>query len=301
MAGLNLPAISLILKIKKTMRLKLQLFATLAAALVACGDDSKQVITPTPEPEPKPEGPIEGYQKIWADEFDGDQINSLYWTIETTTGANQEKQYYTDRPENIRVKDGCLEIEARKESFGGREYTSGRLNSKSKIQFKYGYLEARIWLPSGRGTWPAFWMLGTASVWPACGEIDIMEHSGNNPSVISHALHTLKNNTSNGHYWSKAYEPEGGAEGVWHTYAILWEEDADAGDDTITFLVDGVQSAKQFQPHGIDDTSQWPFCNYFYIVMNMAMGGLMGGEIDDSVFDSEVLMKVDYVRLYQKI
>lgn len=287
------------------MRLKFLFIALLAATFVACGSDnsgSETPLPPAPEPEPTPDSPIDGYQKIWADEFDGEQINTSYWTVETTTGANQEQQYYTDREENIRVKDGCLEIQARKESLGDREYTSGRLNSKGKIQFKYGYLEARIWLPSGRGTWPAFWMLGTASVWPACGEIDIMEHTGQRPTIISHALHTLNKNTSNGQYWTRTYEPVGGAEGVWHTYALLWEEDADAGDDTITFFVDGVESAKQYQPHNVDDKAQWPFCDYFYIIMNLAMGGIMGGEIDQTIFDSsDVVMKVDYVRLYQKI
>lgn len=269
--------------------------------IVACGDDTPTpTLDPTPDPTPEEDAPIAGYTKIWADEFDGTELNTMYWSYDTGVNTNQEQQYYTDRTENVRVEDGCLILEARKESYENREYTSGRLTSKGKIQFKYGYIEARIMLPVGRGTWPAFWMLGTQSVWPACGEIDIMEHSGQNPAVVSHALHTLERNTSNGKYWTATYTPEGGAEGVWHTYALLWEQDADAGDDRITFLVDGVQSAVQYQPHGVEDTSRWPFNSYFYVVLNLAMGGLMGGDIDDAIFANGVQMKIDYVRLYQK-
>ncbi len=266
---------------------------------VACNNDTSEP-NPKPQPTPDNDSPIAGYVKIWGDEFDGTELNTVCWTAENTVGANQEQQYYSDRTKNIRVEDGCLVIEAHKESMGGREYTSGRINSQGKIQFKYGYLEARIMLPKGRGTWPAFWMLGTQSVWPACGEIDIMEHSGQRPAIISHALHTLERNTSNGKYWTAEYTPEGGVEGVWHTYALLWEEDADAGDDRITFMVDGVATAVQYQPHGVEDTSRWPFNSYFYVVLNLAMGGLMGGDIDDASFNNGVVMKVDYVRLYQK-
>lgn len=264
---------------------------------VACNDDTTDT---TIEPKPDNDSPIAGYVKIWGDEFDGTELNTICWTAENTVGANQEQQYYSDRKENVRVEDGCLVIEAHKESLGGRDYTSGRINSSGKIQFKYGYLEARMMLPKGRGTWPAFWMLGTQSVWPACGEIDIMEHSGQRPTIVSHALHTLERNTSNGKYWSTEYTPEGGVEGVWHTYALLWEEDADASDDRITFMVDGIATAVQYQPHGVEDSSRWPFNSYFYIVLNLAMGGLMGGDIDDAAFNDGVVMKVDYVRLYQK-
>lgn len=305
------------------MKLNRILSILLLAALTctaACGSDDDPVqpsggeqIDPTPDPEPDPtpdpdpdptpdpdsDAP-EGYVKIWADEFEGDTLNEAYWNVETIIGANQELQYYADRTENLRVKDGCLEIEARKESMGGREYTSARINTKGKIQVKYGYVEARMWLPAGRGTWPAFWMLGTASVWPTCGEIDIMEHVGSDPTMVSHALHTAEKNGDKGTNWSAKAYPEGGAEENWHTYAILWEEDADAGDDTITFFVDGVQTAKQYQPHGIEDVLRWPFNSYFYVIFNLALGGSMGGTVDDTIFDGSIVMKVDYVRIYQK-
>lgn len=284
-----------------------RIFPLLLLLVVACSNDPVEETPNTdplpdeqPDNKPTDEAPIEGYTKIWGDEFDGDTLNTMYWTAENTVGANQEAQYYSDRAENIRLEDGCLLIEAHKEQLGGREYTSARINSRGKIQFKYGYIETRMMLPRGRGTWPAFWMLGTQSVWPACGEIDIMEHSGQNPAEVSHALHTLERNTSNGKYWSTAYTPEGGVEGVWHTYALLWEEAIDNGDDRITFMVDGVSTAVQYQPHGIEDSARWPFNSYFYVVINLAMGGLMGGVIDDAIFDEGVVMKVDYVRLYQK-
>lgn len=140
----------------------------------ACGNDDDGTTPPPTDPD-SPEAPIEGYSLYWAEEFDSDELNPLNWNVETGVAANQELQYYTDRSENLRVEEGCLVIEARKEPMENREYTSARINTQGKVQIKYGYIEARIWLPAGQGTWPAFWMMGTgASSWPRCGEIDIM-------------------------------------------------------------------------------------------------------------------------------
>lgn len=168
----------------------------------ACGNDDDGTTPPPTDPD-SPEAPIEGYSLYWAEEFDSDDLNPLNWNVETGVAANQELQYYTDRSENLRVEDGCLVIEARKEPMENREYTSARINTQGKVQIKYGYIEARIWLPAGQGTWPAFWMMGTgASSWPRCGEIDIMEHVGKTPGQVTHALHTQNANGNNGRNWN---------------------------------------------------------------------------------------------------
>lgn len=262
----------------------------------ACGDDR--------EPASGPEGsdsdaPIEGYTKYWAEEFDGTTLNTLNWNIETGLAANQELQYYTDRSENLRVEDGCLVIEARKESMGGRAYTSARINTKGKVQIKYGYIEARIWLPAGQGTWPAFWMMGTgASSWPLCGEIDIMEHVGKTPDKVTHALHTMNANGNNGRNWNGS-TTLAEDEGHWNTYGLLWEQETDQDYGRITFYVNGEPSTWKFQPQGADEY-EWPFDNYFYVILNLAIGGTMGGAVNDAIFDDAVLMKVDYVRMWTR-
>lgn len=239
------------------------------------------------------------YVLVWSDEFDGDALDESCWTYEEGGNANQEKQYYTGRSENLRVENGELVIEARREPYYGYEYTSGRINSKGKVTCRYGYVEARIWLPSGCGTWPAFWMMGSEGGWPRCGEIDIMEHIGSDPGMISHALHTTAANGSKGNNWNFLVTGLD-VEGSWHTYAIAWEEKADSGDDLIAFYVDGVKSTTVYAPHGIEDQTRWPFTSEFYVILNLAMGGMMGGEIDDTIFDEPVVMKVDYVRIYRK-
>lgn len=279
-----------------------KLFCTLAAlsalwlAPASCSDDRESAAAPD---NGDSDAPIEGYTKYWAEEFDGQSLNPLNWNVETGLAANQELQYYTDRSENLRLEEGCLIIEARRESMGNRSYTSARINTKGKVQIKYGYIEARIWLPEGQGTWPAFWMMGTgASSWPLCGEIDIMEHVGKTPDKVTHALHTLNANGNNGRNWN-ASTPLAEAEGHWNTYGLLREPESDQENGRITFYVNGEPSTWKFQPRMADE-AEWPFDNYFYVILNLAIGGTMGGTVDDAIFDNEVLMKVDYVRMWTK-
>lgn len=245
------------------------------------------------------------YQLVWSDEFDETTLNTSVWNYETGGGGwgNQEKQHYTDRTENIRLEDGFLIIQARKENYGANAYTSARITTKGKTEFKYGKIEARISLPSGKGTWPAFWMMGgnyDIARWPLCGEIDIMEHVGSDPRMISHAVHTSEKNGSRGNNWSsKKYFDD--IENNFHVYAIEWEEKANEGDDCINFYVDGVLTASVWEQHVNSSPQNWPFNREFFIILNMAIGGTWGGTIDDSIFDSPVEMKVDYVRVYQRI
>lgn len=235
------------------------------------------------------------YTLIWSDEFDKPEIDAEKWNIEQGGGGwgNRELQYYTDRSENLRIEDGCLVIEALKEEYGGRNFTSGRLTTKGKAAVKYGKIEARINLPQGRGSWPAFWLMPEKSVygaWPRSGEIDMMEHVGSDPEMISYAVHTQQRNGSKGNNWYKQVHP-GPVEGEFHLYGIEWLE------DRIEFYFDGEKQATLYNDL-MGNSNTWPFDQEFYVILNVAIGGTMGGTVDETIFDRAVEMKVDYVRIY---
>lgn len=237
------------------------------------------------------------YSLVWSDEFNGSALDESVWTIQQGAGGwgNQETQYYTGRAENLRVEDGCLVIEARKEDYEGAEYTSARIMSKGKKEFTYGKLEASISLPSGGGLWPAFWTLGGRGNWPNCGEIDIMEYVGNVPNRILGTLHTLKDRS--GSKSSKAYWGEN-IENQFHTYGVEWTQEEKNGKDVIRFYVDGNVYSEQVE-EVIDDDEYWPFNRPNYFIVNMAIGGTLGGTIKD-IWNEPRLMKVDWIRVYQR-
>ncbi len=242
------------------------------------------------------------YNLVWSDEFETSVIDTDKWGYDVGGAGwgNQEAQYYTDRIDNSRIENGCLVIEAKKENYQGNSYTSARLLTKNKIFFTYGKVEARISLPSGKGTWPAFWMMPNNSeygTWPRSGEIDIMEHEGGQPTMISHAVHTQQANA--GRAWSsKGYYEN--VENAFHTYAVEWINDYNNGNDALIFYVDGGQTAINNQGnHATSTYADWPFDKDFYIILNLALGGSWGGTIDDSIFADKVLMKIDYVRVYE--
>lgn len=246
------------------------------------------------------------YQLVWSDEFDGTELDLTKWNYEYGGHGwgNRELQYYTDRPQNIRLENGNLIIEARKETYtdnAGRtnNYTSSRITTKNKAVFAYGKIEARISLPVGKGSWPAFWMLGTNSGWPLGGEIDIMEHVGSQPTMISHAVHTYEKNGSRGNNWHNQQYP-GNVENNYRIYSIEWEKKKLYGNDCITFYIDGKKSAEVWEPNAGSTMRNWPFNHEFFIILNVAIGGTMGGQVDDAIFNHPVQMKVDYVRVYQR-
>ena len=245
------------------------------------------------------------YSLVWSDEFEGTALNTDFWNIEVngSGGGNQEKQYYTEREENLRVEDGNLIIEARKEEYNNRQYTSARINSRDKKYFKYGKIEARIMFPKGGGTWPAFWMMGNdyrQTGWPKCGEIDIIEHVGNQPRMASFAIHTPEKNGSRGNNWSMRSYLDG-LEENYHVYGIEWLEGDFNGMDRIYFTIDGERLAMaQEDAEHVDENYYWPFNKDHFIIFNLAIGGTMGGNVDDAMFASPVLMKVDWVRVYQR-
>jgi len=227
---------------------------------------------------------------VWSDEFDiPGAPNSSNWDYDIGTGSNgwgnNEAEYYTNRPENIIVENGLLKIIPRKENYSGAQYTSARILSKGKKSFKYGRVEIRAKLPSGGGTWPALWLLGddvSTAGWPACGEIDMMEHAGNNLNKITCALHYPGHSGGN---------PDGGftittnATTEFHNYSIEWNA------STIKFFVD-TQLYYTFS-----NNSSVPFNKNFFLIINCAMGGNYGGSIDPGFVSST--FEIDYVRVFQ--
>ena len=241
------------------------------------------------------------YQLVWSDEFDGNQLDESVWSYNTGGNGwgNNEKQYYTDRPEKIRVQNGMLEIEARKEQYQNNEYTSARIMSKGKKTFTYGKFESRIKFPGGKGTWPAFWMMGNSGNWPNCGEIDIIEHIGSQDTRASFALHTVMKNGTRGNNWSSLKWFDYPLSGDFHIYGVEWAQEEKDGKDVIRFTVDGVQYAEVWEDQ-IDNNDYWPFNKPFFIIYNLAIGGNMGGSVDDAIFDTQRIMYVDWVRVYQR-
>ena len=240
------------------------------------------------------------YKLVWSDEFNGSLLDDNVWTIQQGIGnngwGNGEKQYYTGRSENLRVEDGCLVIEARKEEYDQSQYTSARIMSKGKKEFTYGKMEASISLPSGGGLWPAFWMLGNGN-WPACGEIDIMEYVGNAPNRILGTLHTTKDR--DGSHSSRAYTGCTNVENNFHVYGVEWTKEENKGRDVIRFYVDDVVYSEQVESV-IDNNDYWPFNKPEFFIINLAVGGSLGGNIDDAIWNEPRLMKVDWVRVYQR-
>lgn len=243
-----------------------------------------------------------GYTLVWSDEFNTGSVPSSDWTIENWAPGhvNNELQTYTskevDGKRTLEVKDGFLYINCFK-GKDGKVY-SGRMNARPSTGWTYGYFEARINLPKGKGTWPAFWMMPSnvdwsKNPWPYCGEIDIMEEVGANPDFVSSSLHTGNYNHTQG--TQKTHEMKcAGAEGSFHVYACEWTP-----DEIVTYVDGKVQLRATKAAMGADHDS-WPFHYAFYPILNLAWGGDWGGYkgVDESALP--VSMIVDYVRIFQK-
>ena len=239
----------------------------------------------------------EGYQLVWQDEFDeGTELNSVDWTHEVQSDhwVNNELQNYVNRKSpkgNLvtEVNDGTLKIHCFKED--GKVY-SGRVYAHVKEGWLYGYIEASIKLPKGKGTWPAFWMMPVNfRSWPADGEIDIMEEVGYHPNYVSSSLHANAHVHSNGTQVTHEMYCKG-AEGEFHTYAIEWTA------QNITTYVDGKQQLS-YDNRGLG-RDDWPYNDPFYVIFNLAWGGDWGGSqgVDETALP--VTMEVDYIRVFQK-
>jgi beta-glucanase (GH16 family) len=234
---------------------------------------------------------------VWQDEFEGTGLpDNTKWGYDVGGDGwgNNELQYYTGSDtNNARLHDGKLIIEAHKESYLGKDYTSARLVTRNKGDWKYGRVEVRAKVPAGTGTWPAVWMLPTDweyGGWPASGEIDIMEYVGYDPNIVHQTVHTQAYNHLNGTEQTSS-TTLATAEEEFHVYAIEWTE------DKIDFFVDGVL---RFTFENEGTWQKWPFDKRFHLLLNVAIGGNWGGVqgVDDSIFP--VQMEVDYVRVYQE-
>lgn len=233
------------------------------------------------------------YEVVWEDQFDGNELNRNIWNVEVNGngGGNQEHQYYVDSKDNIEVSNGTLKIRALRKSYGGKAYTSGRINTRTKAQFKYGKIEAKMKLPSFQGAWPAFWMLGAnydTVGWPRCGEIDIMEAI--NTQQFSHgALHWYDGGKRDSGGSSEATVPAGFDRTQWHTYGVEWDS------QFMIWTVDG----KEFCRDSITDGNKGEFRKEQFIIFNLAIGGEWPGHtIDNNAFPAT--MEVDYVRVSAK-
>ena len=275
---------------KKNNLLPLALYFCNALVLNAC--------TPTDNP-PSSEikCPLEGYKLVWSDEFSNSTIDNTKWTYQVANAGwvNHELQTYVKEqsPQGNKVAecaDGTLRIHCFKE---GEKIYSGRLYGNRNVGFKYGYIEASIKLPKGKGTWPAWWMMPVSSSnWPACGEIDIMEEVGVDANMVSSSIHCQAYNHPN--KTQKTHEMYcAGAEDGFHVYALEWTE------DYIRTYVDGkIQLYFPNDKTGNNDT--WPFNKAFYPILNIAWGGDWGGYkgVDETALP--VTMEIDYVRVWQK-
>ncbi len=246
-----------------------------------------------------------GWKLVWADEFnaeDGTQADSSKWVMETGGNGwgNDELEYYTARPENSFQQGGNLVIKAVQEEFTGpdgvtRDYTSARLKTQGKFTQKYGRFEARIKIPRGQGIWPAFWMLGddiTKKGWPKCGEIDIMENIGKEPSTVHGTIHGPGYSGAGGLSAPYPLADDQRFADDFHVYAVEWEKKA------IRFYVDDHLYATR-TPSELPKGTKWVYNHPFFIVLNVAVGGGWPGNPDTtSVFPQTML--VDYVRVYKR-
>jgi len=242
------------------------------------------------------------WELVWSDEFDGPTLDYSKWEIEVNAfgGGNNEMQIYTDRKENVRVEGGHLVLEARHDKHGiagtVREYSSGRVRSKHRGDWKYGKFETRAKLPTGQGVWPAIWMMPTEDVygtWASSGEIDIMEFKGQEPNTYWGTLHYGKQWPGNKHTSDIIKLEEGNFADDFHVFAIEWEE------GVIRWYVDG--KLWQTQTKWDTDGGKFPapFDQEFHMILNLAIGGGFLGNPDASTpFPRPYL--IDYVRVHQR-
>jgi beta-glucanase (GH16 family) len=227
---------------------------------------------------------IQEWELVWSDEFNYSGLpDSTKWNYDVGGNGwgNNEKQYYLEKSsENSFVKDGILHITALKKSFEKSNYTSSKLTTYQRFTLQYGKIEVMAKLPGGKGTWPAIWMLPVSlkerrERWPLCGEIDIMEHVGKDPNVIHTSLHSELYNHIKGTQITH-FEKFNDVYSTFHKYAIEWTK------ESIKFYIDDKLFFESYkgQDGRISTNEGWPFDKPYYLILNLAMGGNWGGEID---------------------
>ena len=242
-----------------------------------------------------------GWRLVWSDEFnqpDGSAPDSAKWGYDTGGNGwgNKELEYYTSRTNNSRIEGGKLVIEARQENFDGKNITSARLLTKGKSSWTYGRFEARMKIPRGQGVWPAFWMLSTniGSVgWPACGEIDIMENIGKEPSMVHGTVHGPGYSGDHGIGGPMTLPDGAKVADDFHVFAV------DCTPESIVWFMDGRQYFS-LTPAQLPEKTRWVFDQPKFIILNLAIGGGWPGYPNaTSTFPQQMI--VDYVRVYEKI
>ena len=237
------------------------------------------------------------YQLVWSDEFDGTQLDATKWEAQIGNGSggwgNNESEYY--RAENAVVQDGYLTIIAKKEDYNGFHYTSARIRTIHKGDWKYGKFEIRAKMPVGKGMWPAIWMMPTDNVyggWAASGEIDIMEYLGHDVSTVYGTLHYGGSWPNNQHQGSSYKLTGSGFNDDFHVFTLLWKE------GQIQWLVDGTLYQTQNNWYTTGVAFPAPFNQLFHMILNVAVGGNWPGYPDASTQFPQTMV-VDYVRVYQ--
>jgi beta-glucanase (GH16 family) len=288
------------------MKTKALMFCpALLISLSACGGGGGGAAAPAPAPAPAPPpaaAPLvvpADHRLVWADEFDTPGLpDASRWVYDVGMNKqgwhNNEKQYYSAaRRENSEVRDGKLVITARLESlnnlpdWGGQRYSSARLITAGKAQWTYGFFEIRAKMPCGQGTWPAIWMLGAQGSWPAGGELDILEHVGSRPDHVFSTVHTTSGSGGQGKGDGRTLTT---VCSQFHNYQMHWTP------QEVRFGIDG-QTHFVYKNAGTG-TAQWPFDAAQFMILNIAVGGDLGGPVDDTIFPRQ--MEVEYVRVYQK-
>jgi len=267
---------------------------------VNCSSDKNNNITDPDKNDTIPS--IPGWQLVWNDEFSGADIDLDKWEYEVNGqgGGNNELQYYTDRPRNSFIQDGNLIILAMNESFTGtdgtRQYTSARLHTRNKGDWKYGRFDIKAKLPYGQGLWPAIWMMPTNSVyggWAASGEIDIMELLGQESNRVYGTLHYGGSYPNNSHSGSSFRLPSSSFATDYHLFTIEWEE------NEFRWYVDGILYLTQNEWSTNVAPYPAPFDQEFYLILNVAVGGNWPGNPDETTIFPQTMV-VDYVRVYKK-
>jgi beta-glucanase (GH16 family) len=240
-----------------------------------------------------------GYTLAWTDEFNGTTLNLTDWSHENGDGCpnicgwgNNELEYYTSRPDNLFFQDGKMIIEAKKENYSGKNYTSSKILTRGKKIIKYGRIDIRAKLPKGKGIWPAFWLLPQNNVfggWPKSGEIDLMELVGHEANKSYGTLHFGPGPGST--QISRGYTlPSGIFNDEFHVFSLEWKQ------DQIKWFIDGNLFSTV---NSVDlGSTTYPFNEDFFFIINLAVGGNWPGNPDATTYFPQWLI-VDYIRLYQ--